>query len=143
MDYWMFKAGDRPVAGVMELPEDARKMGAPPMWIGYVEVADVDATTAQVTANSGAVYAQPADIPSVGRFAVVADPQGATIAVFKSANPEQDQPAEQDKPGHVGWNELHASDVTTDFRLLFQTVRLGQKGSHGHGGDGRLSDVRH
>jgi predicted enzyme related to lactoylglutathione lyase len=61
------------------------------------------------------VHVPPTDIPNVGRFAVVADPHGASIAVFKSANPEQDLPAAQDKPGHVGWNELDAGDLATDF----------------------------
>ena len=36
MTYTMFMAGERPVAGLMELPEQARKMGAPPSWMGYV-----------------------------------------------------------------------------------------------------------
>ncbi len=114
-DYWMFNAGERPVAGVMELSEGARKMGAPPSWIGYVTVADVDAAAAQVTANGGTVRVPPTDIPTVGRFAIVTDPHGAPLAVFKSANPEQDLPAAQETPGHVGWNELHAGDLTTDF----------------------------
>lgn len=117
MDYWIFNAGERPVAGVMTLPEDARKMGAPPSWIGYIAVADVDATAAQVTANGGKVYVSPTDIPSIGRFAIVADPHGAVLAVFKSANPEQDQPLAQDQPGHVGWNELRAGDMATDFNF--------------------------
>src|SRR5215212_3461666 len=50
MDYWMFAAGEKPVAGLMTLPEDARKMGTPPSWMGYVAVPDVDATAAKVTA---------------------------------------------------------------------------------------------
>ncbi len=115
MDYWMFNAGERPVAGAMKLPEEAQKMGAPPSWIGYVEVADVDDAAAKVTANGGTVHVPPTDIPSVGRFAIIADPHGAPLAVLKSANPEQNLPAEQEKPGHVGWNELHAGDLPTDF----------------------------
>lgn len=115
MDYWMFNAGETPVAGVMKLPEEAAKMVAPPSWTGYVTVEDVDAAAALVTANGGTVHVPPTDIPNVGRFAIVADPHGASLAVFKSANPEQDLPAAQEKPGHVGWNELHAGDLATDF----------------------------
>ena len=31
--YTLFVAGDRQIAGLMALPEDARKMGAPPSWL--------------------------------------------------------------------------------------------------------------
>src|SRR3954469_9080324 len=59
MDYWMFTAGEKPVTGLMTLPEDARKMGAPPNWVGYVGVG------AKVTANGGTVHVPPTDIPNV------------------------------------------------------------------------------
>ena len=115
MDYWMFNAGESAVAGVTELPEEARQMSAPPSWIGYIGVESVDAAAASVTANGGTVHVPPRDVPTVGRFAIVADPRGAVVALFKFANPELDLPAEQEKPGHVGWHELHAGDATTDF----------------------------
>ena len=123
MDYWMFTVGDKPVAGLMDLPEDARKMGAPPRWIGYVTVEDVDAATAKVTANGGTVHVPPRDIPSVGRFSTVTDPHGASLALFKSANPEQDQPVQPDEPGRVGWHELYAGDLAS--ALEFYTELFG------------------
>ena len=43
MAYTLFTAGATTVSGLMELPEDAKKMGAKPRWIGYVGVDDVDA----------------------------------------------------------------------------------------------------
>jgi hypothetical protein len=114
-DYWMFNAGQTPVAGAMVLPDEARSMGVPPSWTGYVAVDDVDAAAAKVTANDGAVQVPPRDIPTVGRFAVVSDPHGAPLALFKPANPDQDLPADQEAQGHVGWNELHAGDLAADF----------------------------
>src|SRR5262249_36270950 len=111
VDYWLFSAGEQAVAGSMSLPEEARKMGAPPTWIGYVAVPDVDAAAAQVKAKGGTVYAPPTDIPNVGRFSVVADPQGATLGLLKSANPEQEpQPAQPGERGRVGWHELYAGN---------------------------------
>jgi len=47
MIYTMFTNGDVPVGGLMDQPEEARKMGAPPSWLGYVAVNDVDASTEQ------------------------------------------------------------------------------------------------
>lgn len=115
MDYEMFAAGEAPVAGMIDQPEEARKMGAPPSWIGYVAVADVDATAAKVTTSGGSVYVPPRDIPNMGRFAVIADPHGAALALWKTANPEQDQPPAQDAPGRVGWHELYAGDYVAAF----------------------------
>ena len=45
-DYVMWVGTQGPLGGVMTLPEEAAKMGAPPHWTGNVQVADVDATAA-------------------------------------------------------------------------------------------------
>ena len=36
LGYSLFTVADLPVAGLMNMPEDGRKTGAPPHWIGYV-----------------------------------------------------------------------------------------------------------
>jgi uncharacterized protein len=136
MDYEMFAAGETPVVGMIDQPEDARKMGAPPSWIGYIAVADVDATAAKVTAAGGTQYVPPRDIPNMGRFAVIADPQGAVFALWKSATADQDQPPAQQAPGRVGWHELYTPDpaAALDFygRLFGwekqETMDMGEMG---------------
>ncbi len=95
--------------------QDARNMGAPPSWIGYVAVDDVDAAAEQVKHLGGAVHVAPRDIPNVGRFAVIGDPQGATISLFKGSTPPRDPPAAPGTPGHVGWHELAAVDWEKAF----------------------------
>jgi predicted enzyme related to lactoylglutathione lyase len=113
--YWIFSAGDKMIAGLMTLPDDAKEMGAPPHWAGYVGVDDVDATAAKIKQLAGKIFREPDDIPNVGRFAVAADPFGATFCVFKGANPMPgDQPA-PGMPGHVGWNELYSNDWEKAF----------------------------
>ena len=59
----------------------------PPTWVPYVTVADVDALVKKVESLGGQVHMPPTDIPTVGRFAVIADPQGATINVITYAMP--------------------------------------------------------
>jgi predicted enzyme related to lactoylglutathione lyase len=59
----------------------------PPTWVPYVTVKDVDALVKRVTALDGSVRVPPTDIPTVGRFAVIADPQGAAINVIAYAMP--------------------------------------------------------
>jgi predicted enzyme related to lactoylglutathione lyase len=83
--------------------------------MGYVGVEDVDAAAAKVTATGGTVHVPPTDIPNVGRFSVVADPHGAAFSLFSATTHEQDDTAQPDEPGRVGWHELQAGDLTADF----------------------------
>ncbi|HLH87144.1 MAG TPA: VOC family protein [Xanthobacteraceae bacterium] len=116
MEYTLLMAGPTRVAGLMAIPAEAAAMGARPGWIGYVGVESVDAAAAKVRDLGGAIYKEPTDIPGVGRFAVVADPQGATFAMFKWQAPASDMPpAAPDAVGHVGWHELFAGDLEPAF----------------------------
>ena len=83
--YHMFKAGDTDVGGMMQLPEEALKQGAPPHWLSYVHVEDVDACAKRAAELGAKIRVPPTDIPSFGRFAVMTDPLGAVIALFKGS----------------------------------------------------------
>jgi hypothetical protein len=84
--YHVIKVGeDGAIGGIMATPPEAK--GMPPMWGSYVTVADCDATAAQCTALGGKVCVGPMDIPTVGRFAMLQDPQGATICCIAYAPP--------------------------------------------------------
>ena len=113
--YTLLSIGSTMVGGLMPIPEDARAMGARPGWMGYIGVPDVDDYSARVKAAGGAVHRAPADIPRVGRFAVVSDPHGAGFILFKGSTSEQPAPVAPGTPGHVGWHELHAGDRESAF----------------------------
>ena len=66
--------------GIMKIPAEAK--GMPPNWMMYVGTPDVDATAMRLAQLGGRVHKQPSDIPTVGRFAVVADPYGAVFNIF-------------------------------------------------------------
>lgn len=112
--YTMWVGSQGPLGGTMKLPEEAKKMGAPPHWMAHVEVADVDATIAQARRHDARVYVEPTDIPKIGRFSVFADPQGATISVFKSSGDPM-APHDTSKPGEFNWNELATTDYVKAF----------------------------
>jgi uncharacterized protein len=78
-DYTLFKQGKTMVGGMMKCP----KKSAPAHWLAYVTVKDVDASAAKAAKLGGKVVAPPFDVPEVGRIAVVLDPQGAAIGLFK------------------------------------------------------------
>lgn len=115
MNYTLFLAGEIPVAGLMTLPPEACSAGARPGWVGYVGVDDVDACTARVTKAGGVVHVPPTDIPNIGRFAMVADPQGAAFAVFKGLTEMPPPAAGPTTSGLVGWHELMAVDGEKAF----------------------------
>ena len=106
----LFSDGKASVAGLTRLPEDARKMGVQPSWVGYVGVDDVDATADRITRLGGTVHVPPTDVADISRFSVFADPQTARLALFKWLQPGQQPPADPDAPGRVGWHELLATD---------------------------------
>ena len=107
-DYTMWVGSQGPLGGVMKLPEEAKKMGAPPNWMSHVQVKDVDSTAALAGKLGGRVYKEPTDIPTIGRFAVIADPQGAAIMIFKPTRAMELH--DQSKQGEFCWRELLTSD---------------------------------
>jgi uncharacterized protein len=113
--YIMWVGGQGPLGGVMQLPEQAAKMGAPPLWMAHVQVENVEATAALAKKLGGKVHKEPEDIPTVGRFAVIADAQGAAISVFK---PNDAMTAhDSSKEGEFCWSELLTSDSTAAFKF--------------------------
>ena len=113
--YLMWIGSQGPVGGVTELPDEARKMGAPPHWMCNITVPDVDAAVKKITEAGGAVFMPPMDMPSIGRVAVVGDPQGAVLGLYK---PETTMPPNDNtKPGEFAWSELMATDHEAAFKL--------------------------
>ncbi len=105
--YIFLKAGERQVAGIMDMLSQAA--AAPACWMSYILTSDVDGMAERVKQSGGVVHRPPADIPGVGRFAVVADPQGASFMLFRGdGTPAPD--LAPGTPGAIGWHELHARD---------------------------------
>ena len=115
VEYTLLKVGDAQVAGLMRLPAELAAIGTPPSWRGYVAVDDVDATEARLLKAGGKVVRPADDIPGVGRFASVADPQGALFLLFKPLRADPPPRPAADAPGTAGWHELRAVDGATAF----------------------------
>lgn len=133
--YTILSVGDVPMAGLMPLPLQALADGARPAWAGYIAVDDVDLYVTRVEQAGGSIHRAAEDIPGVGRFALVGDPQGAVFVLFKGMGDAPTPPA-LGTPGHVGWNELSAGEWRGAFAFyaeLFNwtagdTVDMGDMG---------------
>jgi predicted enzyme related to lactoylglutathione lyase len=81
--YTVINVSGQGMGGITGVPPNAQ--GMPPAWGGYVTVDDVDAVVAGVAGLGGRVLLAPTDIPTVGRFATIMDPQGATLSLITYA----------------------------------------------------------
>ncbi|NKJ77016.1 VOC family protein [Rhizobium ruizarguesonis] len=122
--YTIFEANGIGIAGLMEFPAELEGKGIPPNWTGYVDVDDVDQSAKDFAANGGSVRRPPEDIPTIGRFAVVADPHGAVLCIMTPAPMDKPMPElAVDAPGNIGWRELYAGNGQE--ALAFYSKRFG------------------
>ena len=149
-DYREIKASEGLVGGMMALSGDMVQHGARPGWIGYVAVDDVDKMVESIEHGGGKVLMPAHDLENVGRFAMVADPQGAPFYIMKPV-PPADNPdmssnafaAERPMDGHCAWNELYTSDPAAS--LHFYGTRFGwvKDGEMDMGPMGKYEFLRH
>ena len=134
LEYRMIKRGDGGNAGgVLTLTDEMTAGGARPAWLGYLHVADVDATVAAILAEGGKQHMAPQDQPGVGRIAMVTDPQGAPFYLMDPLPPEGQPDAASDvfdpmKPHHVRWNELMTPDPDAAIDFYQRHFGWGQEG---------------
>lgn len=136
LDYRIATTADQD--GVAGLSADP---GQSPRWIFYVEVADCDGTAAQAVDAGGSILTPPSDIPGTGRFAVLADPQGAVFGILQPLpmdEPPSARAYDSGRIGHGSWHELSTSDAAGAFAFygsLFgwthgDTMNMGEHGDY-------------
>ena len=126
MPYTLLSTGGLDTAGLMQLTPQMLEGGMKPAWVGFIGVDDVDSYAKRVEQAGGKLHCPPQDIPTIGRFASVEDPQGAAFLLFKgSLDAPPPRPA-VGTPGTIGWNELSANDEASAWsfysRLFGWTV---------------------
>jgi uncharacterized protein len=111
--YTMWTVNGTSIGGVMPLRTGS---SSTPYWLSYVSTPDADDTIAQAVALGARVLRPASDIPTVGRFAVLHDPQGAVFAIFM---PETQAPGHDSEPrlGEFSWHELVTHDYPAAYRF--------------------------
>jgi hypothetical protein len=79
--YTLIDVGEGTGGGMMQ----SRQPGAPPMWLAYVSVDDVAASTKKAQSLGANVLVDKTEIPQMGWFSVITDPTGAMIALWQAA----------------------------------------------------------
>jgi uncharacterized protein len=127
MDYTTFHVPgyEAGTAGMMAITPDMAKNGVRTAWVGYVCVDDVDAKANDFWEAGGRVHMPATDISGIGRFAVVADPHGAVLYLFKPQMPDGPVPEmpKMPTPGTFGWHELYAGDGPEAFDFYARMFR--------------------
>lgn len=110
-----------PIGGTMAIPADEVAKGTPAHWLAYIGTPDTDATHALAVQLGATSNVAPRDIPTVGRFAVLTDPQGALFALYTPANDPGTEP-EMPPVGQFSWHELittNPNDAWAFYQKLF------------------------
>ena len=81
MQYTVVKVNGEDTAGIMPMPPDAKDM--PPVWGIYFTVDNMAVTIDKAKGLGGKILLEPKDIPNVGQFCVIQDPQGAWFTVIE------------------------------------------------------------
>lgn len=126
--YTMFAAPTGPLGGAVSFTEGA------PHWLPLIGATDLEGTLRRTTELGGTVVKDIAPAGG-GRYAVLADPQGATFGVYsKDETPPKDKPA---KRGEFSWHELATTDVQAAFDFYAELFGWDKVREHDMGADGK------
>ncbi len=116
--YTLVCVGKTPVGGLLEKPASGFTSGQGARWMGYIGVPDVLQFSKLVQEAGGVVHRQAEEIPGIGTFAVVADPQGAIFVLFQPpAGMTRREQAKPSTPGMPAWHDLGARDWEAEFEF--------------------------
>lgn len=150
MDYRQISMKGNGLGGLLPLTPEMTANGAQPCWLGYINVEEVDRMAEAISSAGGSVHLQPQDIAEVGRFALVADQQGAMFYVMKPT-PPADSPdatslafaATEPSIGHCAWNELATSDTDAALNFYHDLFGWEKDGEMDMGPMGTYNFLRH
>ncbi|MEP6786237.1 MAG: VOC family protein [Sphingomonadales bacterium] len=149
-EYREIEGSDGAVGGILQLTPEMTSGGARPCWVGYILVDDVDRMVESIEHGGGKTFMPPRSLEGIGRFAMVADPQGAAFYVMKPI-PPADKPDmtsnafsyDRQRPGHCAWNELSTTDPAAALHFYGQRFGWVKDGEMDMGPMGKYEFIRH
>jgi len=128
--YTRLQLGGKDVAALYPMMKDQREQGVPPNWMCYVTVENADASASKARELGGKLLAEPFDVATYGRMAIIQDPENAVLAVW--------QPRDLagigriNEPGALCWCELATREPDRAARFYTQLFGWGLKSSPGY-----------
>jgi predicted enzyme related to lactoylglutathione lyase len=132
-NYSMFVGPNGPIGGALKLPEQAMGTGEQPKWLPYIATEDVDATVQKATSLGARVLQKSDATPGGGRYAVLADPQGACFGIYGSTTAEPPEAHHDVARGEFSWHELSTSDHAAAFQFYSELFGWDQLVEHDMG----------
>lgn len=96
---------------------------APPHWMPYVFVANIDDAAKKAKTLGATILAEPFDVTDAGRMAAIQDPQGAVLNLWQGKR--HIGAGVTGEPGTMCWNELYTPDIEGSRK--FYTALFGWK----------------
>jgi predicted enzyme related to lactoylglutathione lyase len=106
--YTMFQKDGHHVAALGPMQPEQQAQGMPAFWTSYISVDDLEGTVVRVAELGGTVLMGPMDVFEEGRMALVMDPTGAPVALWKAGN--HIGAGLVNTVGAMSWNELATRD---------------------------------
>lgn len=107
--YTMLQLDGADVAGVGQMSDEMKAQGIPPMWNSYIQVDDIEATTARAVELGATVTVQPMKVMETGHLAFITDPTGAHVGFWQKGL--HCGASLVGEPGALCWNELATRDM--------------------------------
>jgi hypothetical protein len=128
------RSGNVGVGGVMNRPDG---MNAPPFWSMYVAVPKLEDSIAKIKKLGGSELSPLIEIPNVGRFQMMKDPQGAAFYIIEPGSTEE-RPERPPEVGEVSWHELMTTDAAAAMKFYSdvfgwqpsETMDMGEMGKY-------------
>ena len=99
----------------------------PPNWMNYVSVTSADDSAKAAKTLGARIVAEPFDVMTYGRMAVIQDPQGAYFSIWEPR--EHTGATIMGEPGSACWSELHTTDPIAARRFYTSLFGWGAKES--------------
>jgi hypothetical protein len=81
--YKVFSKDGSETGGLSPLKQERKADNPPPHWTAYFAVEDCQASVRTAVSLGGKVQTPPTEVPGIGQFAVIQDPQGAVFSIIK------------------------------------------------------------
>jgi predicted enzyme related to lactoylglutathione lyase len=116
--YWMASLDGQSIAGLSAPPPGQSQSATPSMWNTYINVDNVDDTTARAQSAGAQVTVPPTTIGDSGRMAFIVDPAGAALGLWQAGT--HTGAGLVNEPGSLIWNEVYAPDTAATVAFYSQ-----------------------